>query len=127
MTSKTLTAIQVDIETVFSPDRSFIDEHSYVFSYTVHIKNTSEETVQLVSRHWFFENAYGKKYEVEVVGVVGEQPHIGPGEVFSYTSATEIDTPDGFMYGSYRIVKSDNSTFDATIQKSMLNMPRTVH
>lgn len=65
MTSKTLTAIQVDIETVFSPDRSFIDEHSYVFSYTVHIKNTSEETVQLVSRHWFFENAYGKKYEVE--------------------------------------------------------------
>ena len=73
MTSKTLTAIQVDIETVFSPDRSFIDEHSYVFSYTVHIKNTSEETVQLVSRHWFFENAYGKKYEVEGVGVVGEQ------------------------------------------------------
>ena len=127
MTAISPPLIKVDIETTFSSDRSFVDEHSYVFSYTVHIKNMGTETVQLLSRHWFFENAYGKKYEVEGVGVIGEQPHIGPGEIFSYTSATEIDTPDGFMYGSYRMIKSDNSSFDATVEKSMLNMPRALH
>jgi len=31
------------------------------------------------------------------------------------------------MYGSYRMIKSDNSSFDATVEKSMLNMPRALH
>ena len=119
--------INIKIESQFIENRSLIDENSYVFSYTVHIKNNSQESVQLLNRHWYFENAHGEKYEVEGVGVVGEQPHIGPGEIFTYTSATEINTPDGFMFGSYQMIKTDRTAFNAEIERCMLNMPGIIH
>ena len=119
--------IEIIIESQFLEDRSLVEEDSFVFSYTVHIKNNSQVTVQLLNRHWFFENARGETYEVEGVGVIGKQPHIAPGEIFSYSSATEINTPDGFMFGSYQMVKNDKTLFDAKIDKCMLNMPRTIH
>ena len=53
--------------------------------------------------------------------------YTAPGEIFSYTSATEINTPDGYMFGSYQMVKNDKILFDAKIDKCMLNMPRTIH
>jgi ApaG protein len=119
--------IEIIIESQFLEDRSLVEEDSFVFSYTVHIKNNSQVTVQLLNRHWFFENARGETYEVEGVGVIGKQPHIAPGEIFSYSSATEINTPDGFMFGSYQMVKNDKTLFNAKIDKCMLNMPRTIH
>ena len=119
--------IEIKIESQFIEDRSLVEDDSFVFSYTVHIKNNSQEMVQLLNRHWFFENAHGETYEVEGVGVIGKQPHIAPGEFFSYTSATEINTPDGYMFGSYQMVKNDKTLFDAKIDKCMLNMPRTIH
>ena len=127
MQEKKIPEIDIQIESRFMPERSFIDENSFVFSYTVHIKNNSQESVQLLNRHWFFENAHGEKYEVEGVGVIGKQPHIEPGEIFSYTSATEINTPDGYMFGSYQMVKTDKTAFDALVDKCMLNMPGTIH
>ena len=119
--------IEIIIESQFLEDRSLVEEDSFVFSYTVHIKNNSHVTVQLLNRHWFFENARGETYEVEGVGVIGKQPHIAPGEIFSYSSATEINTPDGFMFGSYQMVKNDKTLFNAKTDKCMLNMPRTIH
>jgi ApaG protein len=119
--------IEIIIESQFLEDRSLVEEDSFVFSYTVHIKNNSQVTVQLLNRHWFFENARGETYEVEGVGVIGKQPHIAPGEIFSYSSAAEINTPDGFMFGSYQMVKNDKTLFNAKTDKCMLNMPRTIH
>ena len=77
--------IEIKIESQFMEDRSLVKEDSFVFSYTVHIKNNSQEPVQLLNRHWFFENTHGETYEVEGVGVIGKQPHIAPDEIFSYT------------------------------------------
>lgn len=127
MQEKNIPVVDIKIESQFLADRSLIEENSFVFSYTVYIKNESKEALQLLNRHWFFENSFGEKYEVEGVGVIGKQPFIHPGEIFSYTSVTEISTPDGFMFGSYQMLRADKTLFDAPIDKSMLNMPRSIH
>ena len=63
------------------------------FAYKVRIVNTTEETVQLVSRHWIIED--GTK-SVEVPrgspGVVGAMPRLEPGAEFEYTSGTQIES-----------------------------------
>ena len=60
-------------------------------------------------------------------GVVGEQPHLKPGEGFQYTSGTMLETPMGTMSGSYQMVADDGSKFDAQIPEFLLTTPRALH
>ena len=64
---------------------------------------------------------------IEGIGVVGEQPIIYSGEDYTYTSATEIDTPVGHMYGIYSMETEYGERFDAEIPKFHLIMPRNLH
>ena len=59
--------------------------------------------------------------------MVGEQPIIQAGDIFTYSSGTEIDTPLGSMLGTYHMVTEEGIKFDAKIPKFELNMPRTLH
>ncbi len=45
--------------------------------------------------------------EVRGPGVVGEQPILGPGESFSYTSGCPLPTRSGTMQGSY-VMETEN-------------------
>lgn len=119
--------IDINIETLFVPERSIIERNRFFFMYTVSIKNFSQQTVQLISRHWIFENAQGEIFEVKGSGVVGEKPIIKVRETYSYTSATEINTPSGFMYGSYQMIDENAEEFNVKIDKFKLIMPRTLH
>ncbi|MDX1435024.1 MAG: ApaG domain, partial [Gammaproteobacteria bacterium] len=69
----------------------------------------------------------GKVQEVRGEGVVGEQPRLGPGEGFQYTSAALIDTPVGTMRGSYQMVAEDGVEFDAEIPMFRLSIPNILH
>ena len=69
----------------------------------------------------------GKVEEVRGDGVVGEQPHLNPGEMFRYTSGAIIETPVGTMHGSYQMVADDGAHFDAQIPEFTLLAPRTLH
>ena len=53
-------------------------------------------------------------------GVVGEMPLIAPGASFDYVSGCPLDTPDGAMSGSYRMVDEDGSAFDVEIPRFQL-------
>ena len=119
--------IEIQIETNYIQERSIIEKNRYFFTYTVHIKNISQQTVQLISRHWIFETAHGETFEVKGSGVVGEKPVIKSGEIYSYTSATEINTPSGLMYGSYQMIDEKAQGFDAKIPIFKLIMPRVLH
>ena len=59
--------------------------------------------------------------------MIGEQPIIAPGEVYHYSSFTEISTPSGFMWGSYQMLTESEISFDVEIPKFELNMPRILH
>ncbi len=80
-----------------------------------------------MSRHWIINNAHNDRFEVKGEGVVGKQPIIQPGEIFTYSSGTEIDTPIGRILGSYQMVTENGIEFDAEIPEQKLNMPRTLH
>jgi len=65
--------------------------------------------------------------EVRGKGVVGEQPHLRPGESFEYTSGSALATPVGTMRGSYQMVADDGTKFDVAIAEFTLSMPRVLH
>ena len=119
--------VVISVKTEFIEERSYIKENKYFFSYNVTIENQGSQSVQLISRHWIINNAHNERFEVKGEGVVGEQPIIKPGDIFTYSSGTEIDTPLGNMLGTYHMVTEEGIEFNAKIPKFELNMPRTLH
>ena len=57
-------------------------------------------------------------------GVVGEQPHLEPGQSFEYTSGTPLDTPSGIMVGVYHMVApASGENFDVAVPAFSLDSP----
>ncbi len=119
--------ISVKARTTFIADQSDPANDRYVFAYTITIANTGSAAAQLISRHWIITDATDKVQEVRGKGVVGEQPHLRPGESFEYTSGSAIATPVGTMRGSYQMVADDGTSFDVAIPEFTLSMPRVLH
>ncbi|HTE14725.1 MAG TPA: Co2+/Mg2+ efflux protein ApaG [Burkholderiales bacterium] len=119
--------IAVKTRTVYIADQSDPANDRYVFAYTITITNAGSAAAQLVSRHWIITDAIDKVQEVRGKGVVGEQPHLRPGESFEYTSGSAIATPVGTMRGSYQMVADDGTKFDVKIPEFTLSMPRVLH
>jgi ApaG protein len=80
-----------------------------------------------MTRHWIITDANGQVQEVRGEGVVGEKPHLNPGEGFKYTSGTILETPVGTMQGSYQMVSDDGESFEAEIDPFRLSVPRMLH
>ncbi len=102
-------------------------QQRWYFSYTVRIANEGTDTVQLVSRHWIITNGTNDVEEVKGPGVVGNQPTLGPGQSFEYTSGCPLTTPFGSMRGTYQMVRRDGDDFDAEVAEFALTEPYTVH
>jgi ApaG protein len=115
--------IRVDVETQYLDDQSDPREQRYVFAYTITIRNEGETPARLLGRHWIITDANGKVQEVRGDGVVGEQPHLQPGQGFRYSSGAIIETPVGSMQGSYQMVDDDGQQFDAPISVFTLAKP----
>ena len=119
--------IQVDVETAFVDGQSDADERRYVFSYTITIRNEGELPAKLLTRHWIITDANGKVQEVHGEGVVGEQPHIQPGEGYRYSSGAILETPVGSMEGTYQMIADNGDRFDASIAPFSLAIPGVLH
>lgn len=119
----TTQAIQVTVEPHYLDDRSEPDDGEFFWAYTIEILNLGTETVQLLRRHWTITDGNGHLDEVEGEGVVGEQPVLGPGESFEYTSGVPLPTPTGIMTGSYKMVSQKGDTFDVEVPPFSLDSP----
>ncbi len=119
--------IEIAVETSFVDEQSEPDEDRFVFAYTITIRNKGTVAARLLTRHWIITDANGHVQEVRGEGVVGEQPHLQPGEGFRYTSAAMIETPVGSMHGSYQMVADDGFHFKAKIPAFSLSIPHTLH
>jgi len=115
--------IRVDVETAYVDEQSDPNEHRFVFSYTITIRNEGAVPARLLTRHWIITDANGKVQEARGDGVVGEQPHLKPGQGFRYTSGAVIETPVGAMQGTYEMIDDAGRRFDAPIQPFRLAMP----
>lgn len=119
--------IEVSVHSDYLPEQSQPGDDRYVFAYTVTIQNNGREAARLINRHWVIADANGKVQEVRGEGVVGEQPHLKPGEVYRYTSGTVLETPIGSMHGSYEMLADDGTRFDADIHPFSLATPTSLH
>ncbi len=115
--------VRVTVTSRYLPEQSAPRARRYVWAYTVRIENEGTAPAKLVTRHWIITDARGEVDEVKGPGVVGEQPHLGPGESFQYTSGCVLQTPRGTMHGSYQMVRDDGRGFDADIAAFTLRMP----
>src|SRR6267142_6566207 len=105
--------IKVDVETNYVEDQSDPRERRYVFAYTITIRNEGRVPARLMTRHWIITDANGKVQEVRGDGVVGEQPHLQPGQGFRYSSGAVLETPVGAVQGSYEMIDDAGQRFDA--------------
>ena len=122
-------AVTRNIEVVVTPrfvaDRSSAEENYFFWAYTISISNQGAETVQLKTRHWRITDANGRRQEVRGAGVVGEEPVLKAGEKFEYTSGVPLQTPSGFMVGSYGMVTAGGEHFDIEIPAFSLDSAET--
>lgn len=119
--------IKINVETNYIEEESSPEQDHYVFSYTVTISNTGEEGAKLLSRHWIITDADGHIQEVRGKGVIGQQPHLKPGESYTYTSGTMLETAIGFMQGDYEMLSDNKTKFNAGISAFRLAVPGVLH
>lgn len=119
--------ISIEVATDYVVDQSEPDMGRYVFAYTITISNKGNVAAKLLSRHWVITDANGKVQEVSGDGVVGEQPHLNPGEEFRYSSGAILETPVGAMQGTYRMEADNGVNFDAPIPPFTLAVPGVLH
>jgi len=122
-------AITRGIEVVVTPrfvsDRSSPENNYFFWAYTISITNQGKETVQLKTRHWRITDANGRLQEDRGAGVVGEEPVLKAGEAFEYTSGVPLQTPSGFMVGTYGMVSKNGEHFDIEIPAFSLDSVET--
>ncbi|MET0355591.1 MAG: Co2+/Mg2+ efflux protein ApaG [Cellvibrio sp.] len=118
--------ILVSVKVTYMADQTLPRER-YVYSYTINIANVGDQAAQLISRHWLIRDAKNKLQEVQGVGVIGEQPHIVPGESFTYTSGVVLETETGIMEGTYEMRADNGDIFDAEIPAFALVPPHAIH
>jgi ApaG protein len=116
--------IKISVQTKYSEENSIPEQNHFLFTYHIQIENKSEFTVQLLSRHWEIFDSNNEHSTVNGQGVVGEQPILGPGEIFEYESACSLETGLGKMSGLYTFErKIDNQRFNVNIPEFLLSVP----
>ncbi|MBL4692243.1 MAG: Co2+/Mg2+ efflux protein ApaG [Magnetovibrio sp.] len=119
----TTRSISISVEPEFLVEHSAPADHRYVWAYHVSIENLGSETVQLKSRYWHITDEHGIVQEVTGDGVVGEQPVLGPGDCFDYSSGTPLTTASGMMHGHYVMETEAGERFMASIPVFSLDSP----
>ncbi|MEM7108117.1 MAG: Co2+/Mg2+ efflux protein ApaG [Bacteroidota bacterium] len=124
MVTEITKGIKVSVETEYQPSYSSPSQYHYVFTYRITIENQSENTIQLLRRHWLINDAALLPREVDGEGVVGQQPILEPGQYHQYVSGCNLKSGIGKMGGSYlmeRIV--DGKKFQVAIPEFTMVAP----
>ncbi|MGD1844889.1 MAG: Co2+/Mg2+ efflux protein ApaG [Salibacteraceae bacterium] len=120
--------IKISVKATYKPEYSDPRRNNYLFSYQIKIENMSDYTVKLLRRHWFIFDSNGEHRQVEGEGVIGEQPTLAPGDLYSYESACSLTTEIGKMHGTYLMQrKLDNGQFRVRIPEFFMIVPHRLN
>ena len=124
MVTEITKGVKVSVETEYQPSYSSPSQYHYVFTYRITIEKQSENTIQLLRRHWIFHDAASLPRVVDGEGVVGQQPILEPGQYHQYVSGCNLKSGIGKMGGMYlmeRIV--DGRRFEVAIPEFTMVAP----
>ncbi|ACO46715.2 Co2+/Mg2+ efflux protein ApaG [Deinococcus deserti] len=113
--------IRVNVEVQHLGPRS--REGRQVFTYVIRIENHSDQTWQLLARHWDILDATGRHTSVDGEGVVGEQPVLPPGGAFVYDSFVTLEATPGRMSGHYVMQDAWSARAQVPIPAFVLDVP----
>ncbi len=119
--------VEIKVVTQYLAAQSSPASSQYAFAYTVHITNNGNQSVQLIARRWLIVDDNDEVQEVAGEGVIGQKPHIAPGQSFHYTSGAILQTPFGTMRGDYEMITQSGERFLADIPLFLLSLPDSVH
>jgi ApaG protein len=120
-------AITVSVDTEYLGQQAAPDEHRFAFAYHITIHNQSAEPAQLLARHWIITDSNEVEQVVRGMGVIGQQPLIGAGQSYQYSSGVVLDTPIGTMQGHYKMIDQQGESFEVPIKPFLLSTPNTVN
>jgi len=120
--------IKISISTNFEGTHFENKMIHFVFSYTITIENQSNETVQLIRRHWDIFDSLNSMEVVEGEGVIGMKPILLPKQVHTYTSNCFLTSQMGSMKGFYDMVNfSSGKQFQVKIPIFQLVVPAVLN
>jgi ApaG protein len=122
-----LCTINVRVHCYYNAEDSDPANGRYSFTYDIKLENAGQIGAKLLQRHWFIMDGHGHVQETRGTGVVGEQPYLGPGDTFEYTSFVVINTPIGNMFGTYEMIADNGQIFMVEIQNFQLIKADSVH
>jgi ApaG protein len=118
-----LTDLRVIIDKiVYAPTLEAPPDRPYPFVYFITIDNQSSETVTIRGRKWVITDLAGEKVVVEGDGVVGEYPHLRPGERFSYNSYHVIGS-NSIAEGAFIGLTAEGEPFVVRIPQFKMEIP----
>jgi ApaG protein len=120
---QTTRGVTISVTPQFLAEQSDPANDDFVWAYTVTIENGSATTVQLTARCWQITDRNGITQVVQGPGVVGEQPILHEGDIFTYTSGCPLSTPSGLMRGHYAMQTLEGERFEAQIPAFSLDSP----
>lgn len=124
MATQTTEGVRVSVVTRYQPEYSAPGQMHYVFTYRIWIENNTDNTIQLLRRHWLIFDSLGTHTEVEGEGVVGQQPVLEPGQVHEYISSCNLKSALGSMKGKYLMRRLlDEKDFLVDIPEFILAVP----
>jgi ApaG protein len=128
MTHQITQGIKISVETLFN--NIFYKDHkiNYAFNYKITIENQSNDTVQLLSRHWEITDALNFTEIVDGRGVIGITPILKPKTKHTYNSGCLLISPLGSMKGFYTMFNfSSNQKFKVIIPSFKLTAPFAIN
>ena len=104
-------SIAISVKTSYLEKESHPDKSHFVFAYQISIEHKGGVSAKLLDRNWVISDSNGRNVTVSGEGVVGEQPNLETGSIFTYTSTAVIQTPVGIMKGQYRWISDKGEHF----------------
>jgi ApaG protein len=94
-----------------------------LYTYRVRITNQGTAPARLLERHWIILDGNAVRRDVAGEGVIGQKPHLKPGETFVYDSYCHLATTWGTMEGSYTFQDDAGERFPVAIPRFFLAPP----
>ena len=124
MVQQVTNGIKISVKTNFEGTRYQNSRLYFSFSYSITIENQSNDSVQLISRHWKIFDSLKSLVVVEGEGVIGKKPVIAPKKRYTYSSYCNLTSPLGSMKGFFNMINfSTTKKFRVYIPSFQLFVP----